>query len=261
MDSTKKKKDNGGAEINLHQGHRARIREAVMSNGWESLNEHQLLEYMLFAVMPRQDTNELAHKLMNEFGGFAGVLDASIADLKNINGIGEIAAVYLNSFQNIFKVYKLSKLMPRAKITCVKEVYDYLGDAVALLAREEFYIICLDSLSRAILCKKIATGSVNQVSVSIKDVTETVFRSKASGIILVHNHPTGSLEPSQEDIAITRQIFLNLSLNGIYVLDHIIISQQGYYSFKHNGYFDGFEQEYKNLLPKGIMRSEKPKYK
>lgn len=245
---------------NVHEGHRRRVREGITKNGWDNLNEHQMLEYILFNVVPRQDTNELSHRLLSEFGSLAGVLDADIEDLRSIKGIGERTAIYLNSYQNIFKVYKQSKTSLKPRVTCVKEVYDCLGESLSLLANEECYLLCLNSSSRLILAKKLGAGTNNQVAVSMKDITETIIRTNTCALILVHNHPSGSLEPSQEDIDLTKKVFLNLVLNDTYMLDHIIVSPKGYYSFKHNGFIDGFEREYNDLIRRASFKCKKPFY-
>ena len=247
-------------KVNLHEGHRQRLRERAIEHGLEGFNEHQILELLLSFYLPRVDTNPIAHNLIKEFGSLGAVLEAKSEDLVKIDGMGEKAAIFLHLIPQILKAYKKSKMQEGITLTNPNQVFSYLGDIVQYVPYEEFYVICLNAKSKVLITKLLAKGSNNQVGLNLQQITECAIRCGASGIILVHNHPSGSSEPSKEDIILTKKIHLALSLNGIYVLDHLVISKTDYYSFNKNGYFSIFEQEFKQLLNFNALREKAPMY-
>lgn len=244
----------------IHKGHRERLRERAKDNSLEAFQEHEVLELVLSYILPRIDTNPIAHKLIDEFGNLANVLDAKQADLSKISGIGDRATLFLHLIPQILKAYKKSKLVKGALITTPTQVFNYLGNVINYIPHEEFYMLCLDSNSRIITSKLIATGTNNQVNFNLKEVTQIALQTSSCGVILVHNHPTGSNEPSQADIDLTKKIYLSLSLNGIAVMDHLIISRNDYYSFNKNNLFKLFDNQYKNLLNLEALMQKAPKY-
>lgn len=247
--------------LNLHQGHKLRLRTSLIENGWEDFSDHQILEYILSCVLVRKDTNPLAHKLIDEFGSLANVLDASVEDLMTVDGIGERTATFLHSFPYLFKEYKKSKTNAKPDVSCPKAVFNFLGEVIYHLPHEEFYVICVDSLLRVITSKQIARGTNNQVNFALKTITENAIRTQATGVVLLHNHPNGDCRPSTEDIEITKRIYLNLSLNGIYVLDHIIVgADHNYFSFANQNYFENFEKELDGMLKYNAFKNKKPNY-
>ena len=249
--------------VNIHSGHRARLRNNLVSNRWENFDEHQILEYILSIVIPRKDTNPIAHELINSFGSLANVLDASVDDLKTVKGIGDVAATFLSSIPSIFKHYKMSKLIKKPELSSPSRIFEYYGSVFNHMASEEFHILCLDQQNMLIVKKVLAMGSNNEVAFSLKSITETAVRSKASAVVLVHNHPNGDTTPSPEDIEMTKQIYFNLIFNRILVLDHIIVGKNDneYYSFKNAGLIDQFGMEAEKILGKNVVfASNMPKY-
>ena len=249
--------------LNLHSGHRNRLRANLVDNEWENVEEYKLLEYILGLAIPRKETNELAHTLIDEFGSLAGVLDAGIEDLKAIKGVGEISATFLHSIPNIFKAYKKSKLKERPDLSAPQKVMKYIGTTFNHMPMEEVYMACVDANSKLIACKKLAQGSNNEVAFTLKSITETAVRTKADGVILLHNHPNGNSLPSSQDIEITRQIFYNLLLNNVFLLDHLIISKYDgeYYSFKEHDFIQTFKDDFEKLIgKKNYLLNKQPKY-
>lgn len=261
MDFRNKRENDNPKLINLHSGHRARFRKSLIEKNFEGVSEHQMLEFILFSCIPRKDTNEIAHRLIDAFGSLANVLDASVEDLMTVNGISESAATQLSALPSIFKAYKKSKLQPKTNLSCAKEVFDYLGECIFHMSKEEFYIICLDGGNNVITYHLLSIGSDNEVNVQIKRITEIANRVNASSVILLHNHPNGVCEPSVEDYDMTKKIFLNLGLSGIYVVDHIIVSSShDYYSFSSSGIFKEFDKEFHSIFAQNPFRCPKPKY-
>lgn len=257
-----KKTDNNSKLINLHQGHRYRFRNSLVDKQWENISDHQMMEYILSCVIPRKDTNPMAHLLIDEFGSLANVLDASVVDLQTINGIGERTATFLHSIPNIFKQYKKSKQRELTDLSCPRKVFDYLGKTFNHMPTEELYLICVDADSKLIVSKQIAKGTNNEVSFPLKSITETAIRAQAHGIILVHNHPNGDPRPSVEDMEMTRKIYFNMVMNGINVLDHIITGKgdDEFYSFSNKGHLEDFAKEVKHMVGDTSLRTKPPFY-
>lgn len=247
----------------LHEGHRHRLRTTLVANGWENVPEHQILEYMLTCVQPRKDTNPLAHRLIDEFGSLANVLDASPQDLMTIKGVGNTIATFLSSYPYIFKLHKKSKLQTGIDCSSPRRVFENYGKVISHMPNEEFYLICVDGDSKAITAKMINRGSKNEVQFTLKSICETALRNQAFGVILLHNHPNADCRPSQEDIEMTRKIYYSLYMNGIYVLDHLITCKnESYFSFANGDYFKNFELEAKVLMGEAITKAnaKRPKY-
>ena len=247
-------------EANLHEGHRERLRRRALDNGLDDFNEHQVLELILSFYLPRVDTNPIAHRLIKEFGSLAKVLEAKSVDLLKVDGIGEKCAAFIELIPQILKAYKKSKMQANPSITSPLQAFEYLGEMVKFVPHEEFYLICLDSKSKVLFTKMLAKGNTNQVALNLQQITQIALQTSASGVILVHNHPSGNSDPSAEDIVLTKKVYLALSLNGICVMDHIIISKDNYYSFNKSGLFNMFTKEFNSMLDFNALREKAPKY-
>ena len=235
--------------LNLHEGHRSRLRERLLRNNFTEADDYQILEYILTLVVKRRDTNDLAHTLISVFGSLAGVFDASIEDLEQVKGVSHTMAYFLHSVPYIFRNYKLSKAKPRAIITCAQDVFNYLGNCIYHLPEEEFYMILLDGGHRVICQKIISLGGNNQVAINGKDAVKFASKHKAKKVVLVHNHPTASCYPSEEDIQTTKRLYMMFNIENIEVFDHVIVdSQENFYSFAHEGFTTKFENECKKLF-------------
>ena len=233
---------------NVHEGHRARLRERLLKQNFVELDDYQVLEYILTLSIKRRDTNELAHRLINTFGSLAGVMDADVADLKKVKGVSENVATFLHSIPYIFRNYKLSKLKPKEVLTCPRDVFNYLGACVYHLPKEEFYIICLDNAYRVISKKNIATGGNSQVAIDLKEIVQYATQTKASKVIVLHNHPATDCSPSMEDIETTKRLYINFSVVGIELFDHIIVDRnEDYFSFSNSGMLNRFDKQLQDL--------------
>lgn len=227
--------------LQLHQGHRERLRSRLVKMNYDA-PIHEILEYVLQQPIKRKDTNELAHNLLAHFGSFANICDASVEELMSIKGVGESTAYFLNSLPYLFKTYKSSKSSVKPYLTCEQDIYDFLGETISHLPNEEFYVICLNSSSRVINYKNISAGDGISVCFNINEVANYCKSLNASQVILLHNHPTGSENPSKEDIEATRLLFGNLYFSQIDLCEHIIVNSKGEtYSFKHKGYIAKFK--------------------
>lgn len=227
--------DNKSKQKGIHTGHRQRVRERFLNAGIESFQLHEILEFLLFFGIPFKDTNALAHNLIEKYGSFSAVFDAPVESLKNFPGMTENAAVLIKALPDIYRSYSNDKMKQTVYIGSLIPCVKLLRTLYAGLTKEEMYILFLDKSHKLISYKKLAKGSVDEVRFSIREIQEAVFFSNATNVIIAHNHPSGNVEPSKEDIDITKIISQSLSYINVVVLDHVIVSDNKHFSFNRKG--------------------------
>lgn len=247
-------------EENLHNGHRNRLREMAYKSDFKNLEQHQLLELLLTYVIPRKDTNPIAHKLIKEFGSFSGVLDAKLEDLMKVKGIGEKTANFLVSIKHFFFAYNKNKNGSNSVILNTAQAVEFIKPFLESKPYEEFYVVCIDNLNKVKLCEFISSGAVNKTSVDVRKIMEVVFKSGVGNVIVCHNHPSGSPNPSFADDKLTKALLTTLCINGINLLDHIIIGENSFYSYNKSGIINKFLFDVKNLISSPIAMQKPCKY-
>lgn len=226
--------------LNLHQGHRNRLRERMLKLDYDTA-DHELLEYILQQPIKRKDTNELAHRLLLHFGSFAKICDASIEELMQVDSVGRSTAIFLTRMPKIFQAYKQAKTEAKPYIDNQKDVYNYLGQSIEHLPTEEFYIICLNAVQKVICYKKVSAGDGTMVAFNVKQVADFCKNMNATSVVMVHNHPTGSATPSVQDVEATKQLYFNLAFSGISLVEHLVVNYLGEtYSFSKEGLIQKF---------------------
>lgn len=236
--------------LNEHKGHRSRVRDRVKKEGLENFQNYQVLEYVLSFVIPYKDTNLLAHRLINKFGSFAGVLEADEEDLQSIDGLGNVSAHFLTNLLKIFNYYEKDKVKNVVKVVNPYQAYEYVRSFLKDKLIEELYIFCITPKNKVISVEKISEGTMNEVSVQMRNIVDKMNKTKVSNIIIAHNHPKGSSIPSDNDHNFTKALVTNLAINGCHLLDHIIIGENDddYYSYRCSGLIDEFKKEASELI-------------
>ena len=219
---------------NIHEGHRDRMRNRYLQEGADGMASHEILEILLYGTIPRGDTNEIAHHLLDEFGSISNLIEADSHEIAKTAGVGIKSAVFLSLLHELVLRYEREKLEQKPTLTSIPRSVDYCNALLAFRPRECFYAICLDSRRKIIHTSKISEGTVNDAAVSPRLVVEKALRYKATGILLCHNHPSGNVKPSYEDIILTNQLKSMLEPLGVQVVDHIIIGENQYFSFFEN---------------------------
>lgn len=217
--------------MNLHEGHRERLRRSFLENGLQSMNDINALELLLFYALPRRDTNEIAHLLLERFGSLDGVFSASLEDLCEIEGIGEYAATLLLLIPEIVKKSRISKSREIRQIKSSEDAGNYLLPYFMNERDEVLYMLCLDSKRTVICCTEMGRGIVNSVDASVRRLVEKALKVKACSVIIAHNHPDGIALPSREDDIFTRCLYNAMETVGIRLEDHIIVADEDYISF------------------------------
>lgn len=221
--------------MGVHDGHRDRMKKRFVHHGLDNFDDHSVLELLLFYVIPRKDTNELAHRLITHFGSLPAVFEARYEELLRVDGIGENAAVLLKLIPQVSRRYQISKTADERIIRTSEDAGRYLIP-LYLYAREEIvYLLCLDSKCRLISHKELGRGALNQAEVSIRTIVETALGQNAAAVIISHNHVDGYAIPSREDELTTYRIRDALLLVGITLADHIIVCGNDFVSFADSG--------------------------
>ena len=219
---------------NPHANHRQRLYALAEKVGVENLTDIQMLELLLTYVIPRKDTNELAHKLLDEFGSFSAVLDAPINSLRKIDGVGHRTAQLISFMPSFFFLYQTKRKDEKIRFSSRQELIKYISNYLKLAQKEQFYIIGLNANSELIKNKLLSTGKDNSVMVDIKSIVDFISAHSPHSIIIAHSHCDYVSKPSLEDVQATRIIANLVRATGVKFLDHIIIGKDGHYSFAEN---------------------------
>lgn len=214
-------------------GHRQRLKERFLRGEGRDMADYELLELLLTFAIPRRDVKPLAKKLVQTFGNFANVISAPEHSLKEVNGIKENSVTILKlvrtaaqrlSWQNL-----ASDDLP--VLLNIDSLIDYCRSAIAYSDVEELHLLYLDAKLKIIGCELIQRGSVTAVSASPREIVKNAINKNATGLIMVHNHPSGSPKPSDNDISLTKKVAQACQLMSIKLHEHIIITRSDYFSF------------------------------
>lgn len=220
--------------MGVHDGHRKRLTARFLNQGLEGFAPHEVLELLLFYSIPRQDTNELAHRLIERFGSLSAVLEAPYERLLEVKGVGENTAALLKLIPSMARVYYTD----RQTGTYIRSNQD----AKALLMprfmgrREEVvYLLLLDAKGKCLSVEQIHQGSLNGAEVSLRKIAGLAIGMNAAGVILAHNHPNGVSTPSHEDVLTTLHMQEALSAMEIQLVDHLVFADREFTSLRQSG--------------------------
>ena len=215
-----------------YHGHRERLRNRYREHGDTALADYEILELLLFRLIPRRDTKPIAKALLDRFGTLAGVFGAPTTLLQEVNGVGETVALDLKLIATAGHRMLKSELRGKQVLSSWSAVIDYCHAAMAYEAREQFRILFLDKRNALIADEVQGQGTVDHTPVYPREVVRRALELSATAIILVHNHPSGDPTPSRADIEMTKTIIDTAKPLGITVHDHIIIGKDGHASLK-----------------------------
>lgn len=215
--------------------HRKRVREKYLKNGITGWHDYEVLEFILFFAIPRRDTKPISKELLKKFKTLGGVLDASFDELKKVKGIRENAASLIKLIRDMPSLYLKRKVEGKTVFSSPGAVYDYLKVSMQGLRDEVFKVIYLDASNRFIESEIMSRGVVNKATVYPRKIVENALKKNAVSVIISHNHPSGKLVPSNDDRRMTKMVSDALAVINIAIVDHVIVSSEGYFSFKENG--------------------------
>ena len=224
----------------VHAGHRERVRENVLKNGFEQLEDHRLLELLLFYSIPREDTNELAHRLLNEFDSLAGVVKASPKQLERVIGVGRNTAVMLSGMGELcVRVLKEGNIKKTPYLNNA-ELINLVKSHYISESKERFLVVCFDSGFRLKLVEFVSEGDSVKVDFDIKKLVSIILDCDASYVVIAHNHPDGDSFPSGADIDVTSSISVMLRRIKVALFDHIILGEKTHFSMREHDAFASY---------------------
>ena len=222
----------------LHSGHRQRLKNRFLEEGLEHFDELQVLELLLFYCIPRQDTNPIAHNLLEHFGSLSQVMEAPVSELKKVAGMGEASATFLAILNAFNRYYQINRASSVVILNTLDECGRYLMPFFYGRRNETVYLLCLDAKCKVLCCKEVGEGSVNSAAVPIRRVVEMALCANATSVVLAHNHPSGLAIPSDEDQLTTRQLAMALSAVDIHLADHMIMADDEFISLRQSGRYN-----------------------
>ena len=213
----------------LHANHRQRVRNRYFQQGLEGMEDHQVLEMLLFYSIPRRDTNELAHMLLNVFGSFANVFDAPVDLLTQVPGVGRETAYFIKLFPAIWSRYRMSAVAEVRSITGRAEMEKIMRPMFTDPQQEQLCCVFLDGGGRILKKSVYNGGSHRYIEANVPEILRDVIMSHADCIAVAHSHPSGYAAPSTEDIRGTLVLAEKLKLLNVRLLDHMIVAANEVY--------------------------------
>ncbi|MBR5295569.1 MAG: hypothetical protein IKU24_03145 [Clostridia bacterium] len=226
---------------NPHAGHRAKLKKRFLLQGIEGFEDHNILELILFFAIPRRDTNVIAHNLLNKFGSFSRVFEASVDELCEVEGIGRHAAELIKTYPAVAKRYyrdrfKEEKKLPQYHNLGQELVLEFAGvDHEQVLAL--FYDNSLGFRGQVVLHE----GDINSVAFSFRKVCDATLQHNAAFVIIAHNHPHGLPIASAEDLSTTSRLQKFLAQMNVTLIDHFIIAEGHFSSIQKSAFYTVFQ--------------------
>ena len=212
----------------LHHGHRARLKEKLINFGPDSFSDHELLEVLLYFSIPRTNTNDLAHTLINTFGSLEGVFNADYERLILIDGVGENTALLLTLIGALNSRNRKKQFSKRKKYSDLRQVGEMLTEYYHGIEFERFCALYFDASMRLIEISVISEGTIGEVSVTPSKIAREAVIKGASSVIVAHNHPLGASSLSNSDRNLTHLIEATLAAVEIPLIEHVVVGEVGY---------------------------------
>ena len=223
--------------MSIHDGHRQRLRQRFLEEGLDHFDEIQVLELLLFYCIPRKNTNEIAHALLERFGSVAQVMEAPVAELRKVNGMGENAAVFLALVNAFGRYYQVNRATNMELLSDIEKCGAYLLPKFIGRRNETVFLLCLDAKCKVLSCREVGEGSVNSAAVPIRRIVEMALGVNATSVVLAHNHPSGLAVPSGEDVQTTKHLAMALRSVEIELVDHIVVADGDFVSMVQSGLY------------------------
>lgn len=226
--------------MGIHNGHRERMRQEFLKGGLEGFSDVRTLELLLFFSRPQGDVNPLAHALLDSFGSLSGVLDAGEAELRRVPGVGENTVVLLKLFPALSAKYLASRTRKEVDGSTTQGLWNIFSPYFFGARNEMAFVGCFDNNLKLLGVKKVSEGGPNASGISVRTLSYAALSMNASVVVLAHNHPSGTVEPSQEDVSTTTFLKHHLQPMEVDLYDHVILTDEEIYSLRRNGYFTSF---------------------
>jgi len=224
---------------NAHSDYRKRLKDRFRKGSLDGFYNYEVLELFLIYAVPKKDVKPLARRLFERFKGLRGVFDATVDELREVEGVSENAALLIKLVKDVCGVYLKERMMGKDIIRCPKEALDYLNITLSGERIEKFMAIYLNSRNEVVAVEILHEGTINQTAVYPRKAIEQAFKCGASAVIFVHNHPSGDANPSNVDLQLTNVLDRAALAVDLIVHDHMIIGRNNYFSARENGWIIG----------------------
>ena len=208
---------------NKGEGHRQRLRDRFLERGIEGFTDSEVIEVLLTFGTPRSDCKQAARDALERFGSLPAVLDASAQELQQIKGMGPKNVFALRFIQGVARRYLKQRIVGKQYLRSSREVADYLIHSMRGLKHEVLTVVFLDAAHAIIASEVVAEGTVNINTIYPRELIKAALRHNASALVIAHNHPSGVLQPSEQDKTLTRNLHLLGSFLQIRLLDHLVV--------------------------------------
>ena len=219
-------------DLSKTEGHRKRLREKFLQGGLDGFLDYEIVELLLTLGTPRKDCKAIAKTATGKFGDLRGVLEASPEELQQIRGLGPHNVFGLKLFQAVSTRYAKERLPKTITLDSSQAVVAFLQEKIGREKKEHFYMLTLDSRNNLLKMSNISVGTLNASLVHPREVFKEAIQAGAAKVVIAHNHPSGDPEPSEGDETITQKLVEAGKILEIEVADHIIVTRNGYTSFK-----------------------------
>lgn len=216
-------------------GHRQRLRDKFLETGLAGFHDYEIIELLLTLGTPMRDCKAPAKAALAEFKTLQGVMAASIEDLCRVKGIGPKNVFGIKLIKAVADRYLQKRVLERPLIGNSTQLLDFLNHTIRDKTREVFLVIFLDAKNRVLDTEVMSEGTVTESPVYVREILRRAMDRNAAALICCHNHPSGDATPSRNDFHITRRLVYACRTMGIAVHEHLIIAEQGHYSFADNG--------------------------
>ena len=233
----------------IHSGHRSRMREKVRNGGLNALSEHEVVELLLNYAIPRQNTNPLAHKLIDNFGSLSNVIDADYYDLLKVDGVGSESALFFTIISSLIKLYKINKAQDEDII--IRNTFDavkYFRNRFGVDKKEIMHIACMSKSHKVVSSFNFEGSSDSEVNFNLKTFMDKINQDNVNSIIMFHTHPYGDVTPSDSDLQTTQRCVYMANLMGINVDDHLILNEKEFCSMNQMGYIETMRKNSAKLV-------------
>lgn len=220
-----------------HKQHRQRLRDRFREEGLDHFSEVHALELLLFYAIPQIDTKPLARDLLNRFGSFSQVLEATEEELLTVKGVGPGVATYLTLLNATCRYQRVNGFKNDVILADSDACGKYLVERFVGRRNETVALLFLDAKCKLRNCQVLSEGDVNSTNIPVRKVVELALAANATSVVIAHNHPSGIALPSKEDVAITRQIAVALGSIGIILADHIVVADNDFTSMTQSGLY------------------------
>jgi DNA repair protein RadC len=226
------------------EGHRKRLREKFLKSGLKGFHDYEVIELMLSLNTPRKDCKQSAKLLLKKFRTLQGVFEADSNALCRIKGVGPANSFGIKLIKQVSDRYLENKIYSKDVVQNSEDLLQYLNQLIGYKVKEVFAGIFLDAKNRVLISKILFTGTLTTSSVYPREVIKEALQQNAASVIFAHNHPSGDIEPSKSDIKITKDLLFALKYVGIIVHEHMIVGNEGFYSFAAHGLISKFNTQF-----------------